>query len=113
MRAPHPALVSGWLRSNPPAMESISDCACAIETPGADLSGTDFSGSNLTEAKLIEANCVQAMWWQGNATYTHSVTIGSHTYGVQEGSLNSTSGGQKFTSSRFEPHGRDFCHSSK
>jgi hypothetical protein len=34
-------------------------------------------------------SCVQAMWWQGNATYTHSVTIGSHTYGVQEGSLNS------------------------
>ena len=35
-------------------------------------------------------SCVQAMWWQGNAPYTHSVTIGSHTYGAQEGSLNST-----------------------
>jgi hypothetical protein len=31
----------------------------------------------------------QAMWWQGNAAYNHSVTIGSATYSCLEDSLNS------------------------
>jgi hypothetical protein len=31
----------------------------------------------------------QAMWWQGNASYNHTVTIGGTTYSCLEGSLNS------------------------
>ena len=34
-------------------------------------------------------SCMQAMWWQGNAAYSHSVTIGGATYSVLEGSLGS------------------------
>jgi hypothetical protein len=35
------------------------------------------------------SDCIQAMWWQGNATYVHSVTIGGATYSCVEGTLSS------------------------
>jgi hypothetical protein len=33
--------------------------------------------------------CDQAMWWQGNTAYVHSVTIGGTVYSVAEGTLSS------------------------
>ena len=34
-------------------------------------------------------SCVQAMWWQGNSAYVHSVTIAGTVYSVTEGALGS------------------------
>ena len=34
-------------------------------------------------------SCVQAMWWQGNTAYCHSVTVGNATYSVLEDGLSS------------------------
>jgi hypothetical protein len=50
-----------------------------------------YQNQSFTSPAISAAHATtdQAMWWQGNAAYNHSVTIGSATYSCLEDSLNS------------------------
>jgi hypothetical protein len=52
MRVPQPALVSGWVRSRPLDIESISDCACATRNATGE-SAEDHDGMIVPDVESI------------------------------------------------------------